>query len=152
MKPLLIASLVLAQAAPATAASLHDEPTLGQQRIGTFAGARLRVPLGGERSGKVSAGLGIAGVSQSRAADGATALRFSEGVQLGYSADRKLGLTIAGKPLKAKSSAAQNEEGQDADDDGISTLGWVGIVAGGALIIGGIGLALFIDAMNDASE
>lgn len=154
MKTLVITAVIAGQiglaAQPALAATIEDQRA-SQQQVGTFAGARLRLTLGGEKAARPGLGLGVAGVTQSRAPDGETRMHFSDGVQLGYSSDRRLGLMVAGKSLKAHKAALQSDQ-EDDDGDGISTLGWVGIIAGGVLIVGGIGVALLADAMNDASE
>ena len=151
MKLVLIASLVLAQLplASATAATIENHGA-SQQQVGAFAGARLRIAVGGEKAGKPTIGLGITGLAQSRSSDGAVRTRLSEGVQFGYSADRKLGLTVAGQPLDARRPSLQ-DKGED-DDDGISTLGWIGIGVGAALVVAGVGLALWADAISDNSE
>jgi hypothetical protein len=153
MKALTIAALLTAQAGlasqPAFAAStgLRDPD---QREAGTFAGARFRIPFGGKVAGNPNFGIGIAGMTRDRASDGAVRLRFSEGVQLGNSIDGKMALSIGGRQLDRRLTAAPDEDGKK--DGGISTLGIVGIVVGGVLVIGGVGLALLVDAMNDASE
>lgn len=151
MKQALIVSLIVAQLplAPLAAATIEDDVRAGPQHVGTFAGARLRVPFGGRQAGKPSAGLGIAGVTHSQSPEGRIAARFSEGVQLGFSADRKLGLTVGGKRVGQPALGAQQDDQGDDKDGGVPT--WA-LIAGGVLIASGIGVALLVDAMNDASE
>lgn len=154
MKAILTAALVLAQLplAPLDAAAIDDSPAAGRQQLGTFTGARLRVPFGGEKAGKARIGLGIAGVAQRRLFDGRTETRFAEGAEIGFS-ERRLSLSVGGRPMATRLGAQDSEDEDEAvKKDGLSTWAIVGMVAGGVLIAGGIGLALLVDAMNDASE
>jgi hypothetical protein len=154
MKRILVAALVLAQLplAPLGAAAIDDAPAGGRPAMGSFAGARLSVPFGGRNAGEARLGLGIAGVAQRRLADGSIETRFADGAGIGFS-QRGLHLSVAGQPVTRRLGA---QEGEDQDEtekkDGPSTWAIVGMVAGGAVIAGGIGLALLVDAMNDASE
>jgi hypothetical protein len=110
------------------------------------------MPFGGEKAGKARIGLGIAGVAQRRLLDGRTETRFAEAAEIGFSESR-LGLSVGGQPVAARVGAQDSEYPAEAEKQGgLSTWGIVGIVAGGVLIAGGIGLALLVDAMNDASE
>jgi hypothetical protein len=154
MKVIVIAALVLAQLplTPAGAASIEDAPATGRATIGSFAGARLSVPFGGSQAGEARLGLGIAGVAQRRLADGSIENRFADGAGIGFS-DRGLHLAVAGRPVTGRLGAQESDDQDETEKkDGLSTWGIVGIVAGGVLIAGGIGLALLVDAMNDASE
>lgn len=152
MKSLAIAALVvtpLAVAAqPATAAELSDAQAVSSQRQGAFAGARLRVPLGGgEKAGKARAALTMAPVLQGRRADGAMRTRFGEGMELRLAGDSgKAELAFGGRSL------AQLKEGRTGPDGrrlGVSTLGWVAIGVGTALIVG---TAAFVYAMEHCPE
>lgn len=152
MKKTLIACLVAAQilaVQPASAAPLHDDPAVARQGHGAFAGARLRVPLGGSAE-PARAGLAIAPVQRGYGADGGSSLRFGEGVELGFAGEGKARLMLGGQPLGARLAAAQ-EEGED-EDGGISTLGTVAIVVGGLLVVGGIGLAVLAHEISKNSE
>ena len=155
MKVILIAALVLAQLplAPLGAASIEDAPAADRQQMGTFAGARFRVPFGGESTGRARIGLGVAGVARSRSFDGRSEMRFAEGAELGFS-KRGLGVSIGGSPVTSRLGAQESEDQEESGKKkrGPSTWGIIGMVAGGVLIAGGIGLALFVDAVNDASE
>jgi hypothetical protein len=154
MKVILTAALVLAQLplAPLGAAAIDDAPAAGQQQMGTFTGARLRVPFGGEKAGKARIGLGVAGVAHRRFFDGRIETRFAEAAEIGFS-ERRLGLSVGGQPVATRLGAQDGEDRDEAEKkDGLSTWGIIGIVAGGVLIAGGIGLALLVDAMNDASD
>jgi hypothetical protein len=153
MKLTVIAALVLAQLplTPVGAASIEDAPAAGQQQMGTFTGARLRVPFGGEKAGRAQIGLGIAGVARSRSLDGRSDMRFAEGAEVAFSGQR-LGLSVGGQPVTRLGAQDSDNKDQAEEKDGLSTWAIVGIVAGGVVIAGGIGLALLVDAMNDASD
>jgi len=160
MRKFIMMSLVAAQVAavqPAVAADFGEAASAGRREAGAFAGARLRLPLGG--SEKVRAGLMVAPIVQDRRADGRIRMGFGEGVEFGIAGRDEPGLSIAGLRLRdgrlAAAQEAEKDEKDKADkteDDGISTLGIIGIVAGGVVVAGGIAFAIFIDALNDASE
>jgi hypothetical protein len=158
MRLVVIAALVLAQCplAPLAAADIDGATAEAHQRIGTFTGARVRIAFGGKQAGKPRLGLGLSGISQSRSPEGVAVTQYSEGLQIGFAADRRLGLSVGGRTLVSRGLAAQEEpeaEPETAEKEGgLSTLEIVGLVAGGVLVAGGIGLALLVDAMNDASE
>ena len=148
MRKLLIAGLVAAAqvlpaASPAAAAELHQDRTDQPGQVSAFAGARLRVPLGGGRE-KPRAGLALTSTLRS----GATGeLRFARGAELGFDgADSKLGLSIAGRPV---SHLAGGRPGPSGRKQGFSTAGWIAIGASAALIVGGI---LIFDYIGDQSE
>ena len=151
MKRLMIASLVAAQtlavAQPALAATIDDLPIAAQQSHGAFAGARLRVPLGGETRA-IRAGLAVAPMQRSEASDGRAALRFSEGMELGFAGKGKARLMLAGQPIGARFGVAQDED----DDGGPSTLGTIAIVVGGLLVAGAIGVAVLAHEISKNSE
>jgi hypothetical protein len=63
---------------PAAAAGLEETATV---RSGTFAGARMRISLGGgPEDGKLRAGFTLAPTLRSHTLSGETRLRFGEGV------------------------------------------------------------------------
>jgi hypothetical protein len=137
MKILTMTALVAAQlmvaAQPAMAAELPDERAATSQRHGAFAGARLRVPLGGETGEKARAGLAVAPLLQSRGADGRVVTRFGDGVELGFSGQDKVGLSFNGTRL---SQYRAGRAGPDGKKLGVSTIGWVAIGVGAAIVIG----------------
>ena len=136
------AAQIACAAQPAMAAELLGEQTSGPAQVGTFAGARVRVPLGTSRE-KAHAGLAFTGTRRS----GETGtLRFAKGMELGFAGDDKVRLSMAGRPVSQLRQGGAGPEGRKL---GVSTLGWIGIGVGVALVAGTI---LFIDAMNDASE
>lgn len=148
MRKLLIAGLVAAAqvlpaAQPAVAAELHYDRTATASQVSAFAGARLRIPLGGGRE-KPQAGLALTSTLRS----GATGeLRFAKGAELGFSSrDSRLGLSLSGQPL---SKLAPGRSGPDGRKQGFSTLGYVAIGASAVIIIGGV---LIFDYLDDQSE
>ena len=92
--------------------------------MGSFAGARLRVALGGpRRAERLKAGLVVAPTMHSQRADGAMSLRFGEGVEYGVTGSRPAALSIAGRPVAGRDAAGRPQAG-------VSTLGWVAIGVG----------------------
>jgi hypothetical protein len=125
------AVLVAAQLAalPASAAELPSDRAAAHSQVGTFAGARLRVPLGGGRE-KARAGLALTSTLRS---DATGELRFARGAELGFaSGDSAIRLTLAGTPV---SRLAQGGDGPSGRKQGVSTLGWIAIGVGAALVI-----------------
>ena len=154
MKCLLIAALVAAQslatASPGFAARLDDQPATTQQSRGAFAGARLRIPLGGEKP-TPRVGFAFTAIQRSGASDGSSSLRFSEGVEFGFAGSTSPQLMLAGRPVDAMGLGVA----QDGDEDkgrGPSTLGVVAIIAGGLLVVGGIGFAVLAHELEKSSE
>lgn len=144
MRHLLITGLIASHlvAAPAAAADIVTDPPITSSRSGAFAGARLRVSLGGgEQQRLVRAGLVMAPTVRSQ---GSHRLRFGEGIELGVRQGSPLGLSIAGRPVTGPE--ARRLSGPRA---GVSTIGWIAIGTGVALVAGTL---LLVDAMNDASE
>ena len=148
MKKMLIAGLVAAAqvlpaAQPAAAAELNQDRMAVPGQVSAFAGARLRVPLGGGRE-KPRAGLALTSTLRS----GATGeLRFAKGAEFGFSgSDSKPGLSIAGRPL---SRLAPGRSGPEGRKQGFSTLGYIAIGASAVIIIGGV---LIFDYIDDQSE
>jgi hypothetical protein len=125
MRKLLIGGLVaaaqiLSAAQPAVAAELHQDRTATSSRVSAFAGARLRVPLGGGRE-KPQAGLALTSTLRS---DSAGELRFAKGAELGFSGDEKIRLSLGGTPVSKIAPGGGPGEGRKL---GVSALGWVGI-------------------------
>ena len=148
MRKLLIAGLVAAaQVLPATqpalAAELHHDRTAAPGQVSAFAGARLRVPLGGGRE-KPQVGLALTSTLRS----GATGeLRFAKGAELGFSGrESRPGLSFAGRPV---STLTAGRPGPGGRKQGFSTAGWIAIGASAVIIIGGV---LIFDYIGDQSE
>ena len=130
MRKLLIAAVAAGQivaAQPVTAAELHRDRMDNPNQVSAFAGARLRVPLGG-RGGKPQAGLALTSTLRS----GATGeLRFARGAELGFSGGEPIRLTLGGTPV---SRLGQGRAGPDGRKLGMSTVGWVAIGVGALLV------------------
>jgi len=149
MKSITLASFVAAQifaSGPATAAS-PDQMASAHVDGGMFAGARLRVPLGGASPPKPRLMLSLAPMMRSQSADGRVQLRFGEGMAIGPGEGRALRISLAGQPLSAFAPRAAKVD--TANANGISTIGWVAIGAGVLLVAGGV---IFANALNNASE
>jgi hypothetical protein len=103
MKKNMIAALCAVQlaATPTFAADLPSDRIGAGSQFGAFAGARLRVPLGGAKERKVRAGLTLAPVVALRQADGKPRTRFAEGVEMGFSAGKPR-LSLGGLPLSRR--------------------------------------------------
>lgn len=144
MRKLLIAGLVAAAqilpaAQPAMAAELHQDRAGTPNQVSAFAGARLRVPLGGRE--KPQAGLALTSTLRS----GATGeLRFAKGAELGFSGDRKVRLSLGGRPV---SQIAQGGKAEDGRKLGVSTLGWIGI--GAAVVVVGTAVWFYAAITDD---
>ena len=101
MKNYALAGLVAAQlivaAQPAAAASFDE---MASVQTGTFAGARMRLSLGGgQQERKLRAGLTLAPMLRSQAISGESRMRFGEGVELGFAGKRPLTLSLSGRPV-----------------------------------------------------
>jgi len=134
VKKLMIATLVSAQlgcvASPAMAAELGSAQ---DQRPGAFGGLRLRLPLDGpRRNQRLRAGLTLAPTLRIQDADGASRLRFGEGLEFGISGREPARLSLGGVPVN---QLARGPAGPDGRRMGVSTLGWIGIGVGAAVII-----------------
>ena len=129
----LIASQALAP--PALAAELFGSGEPVEVERGAFAGARLRVALGGRRDGEIRAGLALTPISLRRSSDGAVGRQFAEGFEFGGGQGAPFGLRLAGRPIGGGDRAAQSRR------LGVSTLGAAAIV-GGVIVAGFIGYAL----------
>jgi len=136
MKKIIIGALIASQiglaAQPAMAADLTSDRTSVAQRQGAFAGARLRVPLGGSKSNKIRAGLTVAPLVQGRSNSGEIRTRLGEGLEFGIAGEtRKPALSFAGTPV---SQLAQGKAGPAGAKKGVSTIGWVAIGVGAVLV------------------
>lgn len=140
MKKVLIATLLAAQLAstPAFGAEIVEAES---QRMGTFGGVRLRVPLGADPQAKgVRAGLTVAPTLHSQRADGTSRTRFGEGLELGVQAGRPA-LSLAGRPIHRLGAAQDQdaestEEREDEEENGgPSPLGWAAIGVGVGLVV-----------------
>ncbi|MGZ8998706.1 MAG: hypothetical protein ACXW2T_07620 [Allosphingosinicella sp.] len=147
MRKSLIAFIAATQlaSAPAWSADLIEDSSITLQQAGSFAGARVRLPLGGtETEGGLRAGLVMAPTLRSEGADHRRSLRFGNGAEIGFKQGQPLALSIAGRTVTGRE--AQRLSGPRA---GVSTLAWVAVGTGVVLVVGTL---LFVDALNDASE
>lgn len=133
IRSLVIASLIATQlvATPAVAAELHSDRSPGAIEAGTFAGARLRLPIGaGTRGEPLRAGLVMAPTLVREQAGGRRAASFGEGFELGFGPNRRgLVVSLAGRPLTGRD---RDLPGPRA---GVSTIGWVAIGVGAVALI-----------------
>ncbi|HEX8643568.1 MAG TPA: hypothetical protein VF702_06600 [Allosphingosinicella sp.] len=141
MKTLTMAALIAAQiaavAAPAHAAEIVAAEPPHSQQAGTFVGARLRLPLDGERR-EPRATLTAAPTLHSVQPSGASRMRIGQGLEFGVQG-RELRFDLAGQPV------SRLVEGRDAPNgprSNLSTIGWVaigvGVVALSAFLLYGL--------------
>jgi len=131
MRKFLIAGLIATQAlTPAAASRLGPQAAPGAQEAGVFAGARVRLPLGGpERHQRVSAGFVAAPMLMIDRADGSRGSRIGEGLEFGAPGSARPGLSLAGRTIVPGSPSPT---GQRA---GVSTIGWIAIGVGALAVI-----------------
>ena len=140
----LAAAQIALAAQPLAAAELPREPS-GPNQVGTFAGARMRVPLGATRE---KAHAGLAFTATQRAGETGT-LRFSKGMELGFSGDEKIRLSLAGTPVsQLRPGRAAPTKGKA----GVSTLGYVAIGVGVVLVATLAAGVWFVNEMNEPHD
>jgi hypothetical protein len=146
MIALLMVGQTLVAAEPALAAGPAGPRT---HQMGAFAGFRLRVPLDGNaRQRQVQAGLAIAPALHSRRPGGETRTRFGAGLELGFTHQRRLTLSLAGTPVH-RLGAAQEEGETEERGGGPSTLGWIAIGVGTLVVIGATAGYLWLEDALD---
>jgi hypothetical protein len=145
MKKLVIAALISAQltaAQPAFAAAL-DSGT--QTRMGVFAGAQVRIPLGasGPQARAPSAALGISPITNSQRPTGETQMRIGDGLQLRLTPDRPVELAFAGTRLD-RFRLGPDGQAPGGQKSGVSTLGWIaiGVAATAVILVGAVALCM----------
>lgn len=126
MKIIVAAALCAVQAvsaSPAWAADLTAGDVAAPRQLSAFAGARLRMPLGGGETPQA----GLALTSALR--NGATGqLRFAKGAELGFSGDdAAIRLMLAGTPASRLTQGGTDPTGRKL---GVSTVAWVAIGVG----------------------
>jgi len=132
MRKLMIAALLAGQVAAAQPAAAADFAEARQDQAGAFAGFRLRLPLdGARRERQIRAGFTVAPTLQSRAIGGETRTRIGEGLELGITGRQPVRLLIAGRDSR-RLGAAEDGNGRHR---GPSTLGWIAIGVGAAVVI-----------------
>lgn len=147
MKHLVIASLVAGQlvavTAPARAATFEAADT----RAGAFAGARLRISLGGPIRAKPRLGVALAPLVQSRALDGRIASRIGEGADLRFGSAGP-SLSLGGLPVAGRLAAAEEDE-RKKSSTGKKVLKGAAVVAIVAVAVVGGGLLALTIACSD---
>jgi hypothetical protein len=134
MNNYVLAGLVAAQmtvaAHPAAAARLEEGTSV---QTGTFAGARIRLSLGGKQQDrKFRAGLAVAPTLRSQTIFGETRMQVGEGLELSFTGKRPLAVSLAGRPVSSLLPGA----GKPGDDKlELSTGGKVAIGVGAALVV-----------------
>ena len=129
----LVAGQILASAAPASAADLTNAQEI---QGGAFGGVQLRIPLGGApRAHRLRAGLTLAPTLRSRAATGEVRTRIGEGLEFGYRAGHPVSFSIAGRDLQPRRLGAAQDDDGNHRRGGPSTLGWIAIGLGVAVVI-----------------
>jgi len=136
MKRVMIALLVAGQIAalPATAAPV-DEHGFRTVEVGSFAGARFRLPLGRSASAKPRLDLAFAPMARGQSMSGRTRMSFGDGIGIGIAGAGPVQLSLGGRPLSALGPHDAKMDERNAA--GVSTLGTVAIVTGGLLLIAG---------------
>jgi hypothetical protein len=147
MKRLTLTALVAGQltiaAQPGFAADLTEART---QQAGGFAGLRLRMPLDGRAGDRqVRAGLTLAPVLQARTLAGETHTRMGEGLELGFVGREPASFSVAGTPI---SRLAEGPVGPDGRRLGVSTVGWIAIGVGAAVLLT-VGFGYFVHRNAD---
>ncbi|MBV8687799.1 MAG: hypothetical protein JOZ90_05740 [Alphaproteobacteria bacterium] len=138
-KGLLAVALAAAQLlpSPAPAAELGDPgAAAGPTRVGGFAGARLRLTVGGRHSGEARMALALSPVRRSA---GDPKLAFGEGVELRLSGRTDPAISLAGFRL----SPGRRGQAPAGRRLGVSTVGAVAIGAG-VVLASAVAIALAV--------
>jgi len=112
-------------------------------RASAFAGARLRIPLGGEAKARPEASLALAPMLSRRTAGGRLTSSFGRGVELGV-ANRQPELKLAGIRADQAVRMAQGKDIQVGQKSGLSTGAWIGI--GAAVVV--VGAIVFVTSFT----
>ena len=136
MRPFIPSLLAAGQLAVAAQPALAAELEPGERtRVGMFGGAQICLPIGGEaRAQRPSFALGIAPVARSQRLDGSSRLRIGEGFQLRLRPQEQVELRLAGTRLD-RLGIAPNGNAPGGQRAGVSTLGWIAIGVGAAVVI-----------------
>lgn len=146
----LVAAQLIAASSPAAAAGFGESPAV---QTGTFAGARIRISLGGEQRDRTfRAGLTLAPMLHSQTISGGTRLRVGEGLELGFTGERKLNLSLAG--VRADTVLGLNGRDRiDADRKlGLSTGGKIAIGVSVILVAGGVGYLVLANRCTECDQ
>lgn len=116
-----------------------DEVGPAHGRAGGFAGARMRLTLGGAERAPLRAGLALTSTRTLQRADGRARTIYGDGIEFGFAGDKFATLSVAGRPV-----------GHDGSRRNLSTGATIALIGGGVLLVAGVGL-LLLDARADAA-
>lgn len=116
---------------------------MAESRTGSFAGARLRLPLGGDASARPEASLAVAPMMERRSSNGRHSLAIGQGVALNLAGGRpelRLGALRADQAVRLAvgGNQAPNHKAR------LSTGAWLGIGAG----VVAIGAVIFVTTLT----
>jgi hypothetical protein len=143
-----VAALIYVQvigATPAVAANPIESGPAYSQRMGAFAGARLRVRLGRMQRERIRAGLTLAPLREDRSSSGASRFRMGEGLEFGISDQRGPALSFGGRSVRELVPT----QGPNGARRNLSPVAWAGIGVGVAAIAF---LAWYIHAGEEATQ
>lgn len=126
------------------AAPLHAaEWGSAENRTSAFAGARLRIPLGGQFQARPEASLALAPMLSQRSASGRLTSNFGRGVEI-VLANRRPELELAGIRADRFVRMARGKDVQIDQKSGLSTGAWIGI--GAAVVV--VGAVIFVTSFT----
>ncbi len=126
---------------PALQAATLDDASSARQnsqvRTGAFAGARIRLAVGGQtREPRLRAGFSFAALQSGQTRRGASFTRFGEGLEFGVnSRDSQPHMSLAGYSLASERLGAADGVNAAGKKKGLSTPATIGIVIGGAALL-----------------
>lgn len=138
IRPFIGVAIAAALTTPALAEPLHFRDSSFSRPEGSV-GVGVTIPFGGNRKkdpARVELRIARDMVNMDGSRQSATSLRTME-TRIGFSLEHDRRLLVNGRPVDTKRR------------NNVSTVGWIAIGAGVALVIGGV---LFADAVNDASD
>lgn len=146
-------ALAVTCASPLHAQTVETGPTpmngVGPVSMGSFAGARIQIPLGGKRGEKqvVRAGLTIAPMLHREGSDlKGPAWRIGDGLEFGFRSDEaKPFASLGGQRLTPTAGG----RGATKARNNLSDVGTVAVVVGGIAVLAGIGWLVALDAMDE---
>ena len=142
----LILSLAAASllTAPAEAASQYDNM---DSSMGTFAGARFQVSLGGRTAARPRASLAIAPTLSRTSGGMVVKTTIGEGIALNFG--RKPTLTLAGIPADQALGLKPSKDTDPSHKNNLSTGGWIAVGVGVVAVGAGI---YYVHLMHVAEE
>lgn len=141
MRRKVVASMMASQLLFASHQALAAAPepmNFGNNEVGSFAGARLRLALGGTAAAaKPRLSLSVTPTLRSQDLSGTVRTRFGEGVALDLTGDRTVRFSLAGRPLNALAFLGSQTDIDKSKTHGISTTGAIAIGVGAVVLVGG---------------